>query len=1040
MSFIHTLLINLYYDKKHNYTSCQIKHTYINLLLIYTILNSTILYSQSIAYKQYSNNEGLISNTVYDIIEDDFGYMWFCTNSGLVRFDGGQFNTYLPPSGAGKAGGGLKKDAKGNIWYNDFTGQVISLNDNRTSLSIFKPIQNLKFSNIALFDFDKTSTYLYARDDKAGIFKININNSTIINKVKTGIYTKYLNVIDEKIITPDMRYNQFTLYDCEDLKYIDCIAYPDSTYDPKIIFTPYSSDDFFITSFETKQKTSKLYHYTKNGEWVQSILQDKIDSLKIKEIDVVAFEKNLYWIGTNDGMYIFKKNTSDQIILIDKLFDNTQITRLYKDKEDNIWIATISKGIYYIPELAMRQIPIASYAPTLSEDQVYRIIKDNNDQIYFVHKYDKTIFKMNPTNYEISKWASPNVSDNSATVNNLKYIEATEQIALCSDDLYLFNKDGILTHQAVTSRNIIETPYGNVFLRGGLVMIEFFNENKKHLFHSNISKEDFWRERGTTAGYDTKRDRLWIGFNNGLTYFQNNQKKTILHYGEPIQAQSVQYNAYQDLLYVVTPSEGIYMIKDTVIIDHINKDLGIINENILDIVVNDKDIWIATEKSLQNYDIINCEWKNILRGNGFFNANITDFIIADKNIILATNEGLKMIESDSFNLTIPKPKILITALNGLNTTTTHAQLSYVYDPNKISRFDFNSICYKCQNEFSYRYELTGQSHNWGLSQLLPIFHTYNYVNMDSLLSKNTNFAIFSPLNVGHYTFKVWSINQLGEESINPATVNIEIRINWLSYLPTLIITLLIFFFILGLYIFNQLKENQLALKNKELESNWLTTRLQALNAQMNPHFAGNALTSIQELILFKENEKANKYLIKFSRLMRQIFDMSIQNKILLSEEITALENYISLEALRFQDNFEYTIEVSQLMDVKAIYIPPVMIQPFVENAIRHGLFHKIDGMRKLTIKFELHDINLLVCQVIDNGIGRAASGAINKISKNYTNSTANIMQRIEILNTQNAIKSSKEQKDYIKVEYKDLILDDNGNEVMGTIVEISIIV
>ncbi len=117
-----------------------------------------------------------------------------------------------------------------------------------------------------------------------------------------------------------------------------------------------------------------------------------------------------------------------------------------------------------------------------------------------------------------------------------------------------------------------------------------------------------------------------------------------------------------------------------------------------------------------------------------------------------------------------------------------------------------------------------------------------------------------------------------------------------------------------------------------------------------------------------------------------------------------------------------------------------MIQPFVENAIRHGLFHKIDGMRKLTIKFELHDINLLVWQVIDNGIGRAASGAINKISKNYTNSTANIMQRIEILNTQNAIKSSKEQKDYIKVEYKDLILDDNGNEVMGTIVEISIIV
>ncbi|WP_373942203.1 histidine kinase [Polaribacter sejongensis] len=121
--------------------------------------------------------------------------------------------------------------------------------------------------------------------------------------------------------------------------------------------------------------------------------------------------------------------------------------------------------------------------------------------------------------------------------------------------------------------------------------------------------------------------------------------------------------------------------------------------------------------------------------------------------------------------------------------------------------------------------------------------------------------------------------------------------------------------------------------------------LKALRSQMNPHFVHNSLNAIQYYIQQNDVETSENYLAKFSKLMRQFFDYSRRKSVSLSEEISLLENYLQIEKLRFEEKIEYEIKVDPELDIEEEQIPSMLIQPLVENAINHGLFHK-KGMEK----------------------------------------------------------------------------------------------
>src|SRR5690606_14996337 len=178
--------------------------------------------------------------------------------------------------------------------------------------------------------------------------------------------------------------------------------------------------------------------------------------------------------------------------------------------------------------------------------------------------------------------------------------------------------------------------------------------------------------------------------------------------------------------------------------------------------------------------------------------------------------------------------------------------------------------------------------------------------------------------------------------------------------------------------------------NKEkflLEQTAYQNKISALRAQMNPHFIFNSLNSIQHLIIADKREAAVKYLNKFSLLMRNLLETSIEKSIVLSEEINLLNKYLELESLRFDNAFTYTIEVDPPLNPDLIEVPMLVVQPFVENALVHGLLPKKEGDKTLRILFKKEG-NMLVCEIEDNGIGRKASQNLNPYLKSEKKSRA----------------------------------------------------
>jgi len=167
----------------------------------------------------------------------------------------------------------------------------------------------------------------------------------------------------------------------------------------------------------------------------------------------------------------------------------------------------------------------------------------------------------------------------------------------------------------------------------------------------------------------------------------------------------------------------------------------------------------------------------------------------------------------------------------------------------------------------------------------------------------------------------------------------------------------------------RIKETARALhENLVLKQKATELEMQALRSQMNPHFIFNCLSSINRFILKNESETASDYLTKFSRLIRMVLNNSVNPLISLEDELEMLRLYLDLERLRFKYAFDFTIRFQNQFEVSSISLPPLLLQPFAENAIWHGLMHK-EGQGTLEIAFEFEN-NVLTCSITDNGVGR----------------------------------------------------------------------
>lgn len=216
------------------------------------------------------------------------------------------------------------------------------------------------------------------------------------------------------------------------------------------------------------------------------------------------------------------------------------------------------------------------------------------------------------------------------------------------------------------------------------------------------------------------------------------------------------------------------------------------------------------------------------------------------------------------------------------------------------------------------------------------------------------------------------------------------------------------------------------IKQQRLANNLLA--LKSLRSQMNPHFIFNALNSVNSFIASNDERTANKYLTDFSLLMRAVLENSEQDFIPLEKEIKLLELYTKLEHFRFKDKFDYTIKVDKNINVNDFVIPPMLLQPYIENAVWHGLrYKKTKG--NLEIAINQSNPNEITISIIDDGIGRAQSKALKTEHQQKQNSKGmggNIKKRVSILNEM--------YKDKVDVSISDFQEEvDTGTKVIVTL-------
>ena len=247
----------------------------------------------------------------------------------------------------------------------------------------------------------------------------------------------------------------------------------------------------------------------------------------------------------------------------------------------------------------------------------------------------------------------------------------------------------------------------------------------------------------------------------------------------------------------------------------------------------------------------------------------------------------------------------------------------------------------------------------------------------------------------------WVLNAGGQTTSDDFVgQNYYAHLGWLWGLLIFVLTIVLFF--VYRYKIANLRQNR-ALK-LDFDKRLLDIEMGALRAQMNPHFIFNCLNSINRYIVKNDPITASLYLTKFSKLMRLILDNSRNKMVSLENELTALKLYIEMEDMRFDNKFTYAFNISKDMSLN-LEIPPMLIQPFVENAIWHGLLHKHDkGILNIDIKRTGND---LVCTIEDNGIGRQKAEALK--TKPATQKSYGIKitsDRLELINQTSKIKST----------------------------------
>ena len=1005
-------------------------------ILLWACLQVLFLAAQpaQINVRKIGNESGLFTSSITDMLQDSKGFLWVISSNKIQRYDGKYTRFFFTHEGGKTPIMGIAEDRSGHVWVTS-SKYVYKYENEYDGFKKCSDTSGPARQKLKMITNDDNQVFILCRN---GILSVDENTNTL--KTLPLVFT-----IGNSSYYPFYAFRNSLFFSNEKMVYryqlqknqLDSVPFAATR-----LMAFLNEDSVWVGN--TKLESALLSFSTQT---VAPVLAKQFDkkfatpNIFISESYPVS-DNYLFTIIRYKGFFLFNKknNQFKEIKVYDKgveLQNYEQWTNGVHKAKNGVNFMPMSNALYYIiPE--DRSFGFFNPAGTNSSNEASSVLRnfaeDPDNNLWMATS--NGFIKWNRLSGQIKNYYPHPGADNYlnfASVRGIAFNKNKLLIGQSDGGLWVFDPARETFTRPVYPPGIhgdsvkrwSETDFiSSVYsLKNGdyLVASNHYikrisgSDNSIDLVHfSGIKNINF-----TRIIYEDRQSRLWFLGTEGI-YVTDSTCKFLGHITNP-----KLNGSYLNAIEQVTDStfwvgwEGMYEVtlkkNNSLTIEPVFSNL----ENL--IIYNlFKDsagyYWATCDEGIYRLQQDKKSYRLYDQGNNVLNNQYSPartFRSRDGNIYLPGYIGVtyftpEKLSGEEYPLYTLITSAKINENNSLFFLNNTGHLNYNQNSieiNYIAPYAYNGP------KVMYRYLLEGADEEW--------------VN-----TGNNTFVRFSSLSPGSYTFRVAA--SLNGKDWFEATTPFIFKINppfWKTWWFRLISALLIGYFV---FYFSRDRINKIKQREtfkRDYERKIAEVEMQALRAQMNPHFMFNSLNSINNFILKNDSDNASGYLTKFSRLMRLILDNSRSEWVLLENELKALELYIELEAVRFDNAFNYMIEVTQDISVETVMVPPLLIQPYVENAIWHGLLHRKEPGGKLDIRLWKNDDKLYI-EIEDNGVGRDEAKRLK--SKSATLQKSHGMkitaERMDIVNKVYNVNAG-----VIITDLKDTDQKQNGTRVLITL-------
>lgn len=914
-------------------------------------------------FTHYTSDQGLPSSEVYDVICDQKGFVWISTDRGVSRFNGYTFENFYTSDGlTDNVIIEMFEDKQNRIWLSANSGRLCyySYADARIhpyayndSLQKYLPTRVV----IKSIRFDSAGT-LFVGYLHYGAVSVTKAGKLSVVAARAPQFSKLYKVYFGELQGQPFLYSVGALHHLHDSVIVH-INLPGIQYQKALPI----SRGRFLDEYMQKRK---------NGTCVFSVPG--------YVIEIIPGKEPMIWPLNDD------------------------VRRIYEDSRGRLWICFRYEGLrVYEPGEGLA----SNHYKTLLPGKYTNAICEDKEQGMWTGVFNNALYYRPRMNVKVEKQEripEGQVVKSMGTKGTDLYI-GTE-----SNRLYCLHANGMLDSLLLPVTNVLAMHeldsglmvYGNRRCYIYKNRMQVVNELRKNLGIHSIYKTDSVIYAGTHSGilrYMTRppyaelsnirlfpgrfesifedQGRLLVGNTKGVHVITGDTVASCNDWFDKV-CRTTSIQVINGYLVFSTLGEGIRFVnrstgqKFTLKIGE-----GLLSNNINALCANGKSLWAASSFGLNEIRFNRDSFRvySYTLSNGLKVSEIKQLKVHNKRLWMLTSKGVYSFELS--NVVNNPVSIPVHILSVTNSDTVYTGESLLGNPevhfNSILRIHYVGLSYKQYKDIHYRYRLLDKDDVW----------TYT-------MNTEVEFAFLAE---GHYTFELSASNEDGEWS-PPVRFRFFIeppfwRTWWFIFgTGLLVLTAILSVFVVRI---RRLREEN------RIREQLYDYRQQALVARMNPHFIFNSLNSIHYFILNEDKGMAGKYLARFASLMRMTLDFSTREYVTLEEDVDALKLYLELEAWRFKDKFRFVLEVAGDLGAEAILVPPMLVQPFVENAINHGLLNRIERGGTLDVKYRMVDGNL-ECVVEDNGVGREEAEQLKQNSSYGIHRSAGVSitrQRLE---------------------------------------------